>query len=168
MVSIRPERASDHAAVHTVVSAAFGQPAEADLVAALRAVPRVISLVALDGEALVGHIMFSPLTVEGAGLELMALGLAPLAVAPARQRQGIGSALTFAGLDACRKAGADLVVVLGHPDYYPRFGFAPAHTLGLRCEYDAPPEAFMAQRLRPDAPLGAGGLVRYHPAFAAV
>jgi putative acetyltransferase len=89
-----------------------------------------------------------------------------MAVIPARQRAGIGSALVRAGLQRCRELGSDAVLVLAHPRYYPRFGFAPAACLGIGCEYDVPAEAFMALELRPDALHGASGTVKYHPAFA--
>ena len=78
------------------------------------------------------------------------MGLAPMAVLPARQRGGIGSALVRAGLDACRQLGCTTVVVLGHPAYYPRFGFQPASRFALGCEYDVPDEAFMAELARLD------------------
>ncbi|MEL6616594.1 MAG: N-acetyltransferase, partial [Bacteroidota bacterium] len=122
-----------------------------------------LALVAEDGGEVVGHIAFTPVTVEGAS---GVMGLAPMAVAPGRQRQGIGSALVRAGLDACREAEATAVVVLGHPDYYPRFGFAPARTFGLSDAYGAPPEAFLALEIAPGALDAASGVVHYHDAFA--
>ena len=91
-----------------------------------------------------------------------------MAVAPAHQRQGVGSALIEQGLDNCRERGIGLVVVLGHSDYYPRFGFRPAHVSGLSCEYDAPPDAFMALELVEGALAASEGIVRYHTAFAGV
>ena len=106
-----------------------------------------MSLVAEDAGTVIGHTMFSPVSLGGfAGLMM---GLAPMAVTPARQRRGIGSALVRAGLECCREMGAAAVVVLGHPDFYPRFGFMPAARLGLSCEYDVPAEAFMAMELEP-------------------
>jgi putative acetyltransferase len=91
-----------------------------------------------------------------------------MAVGPARQRAGIGSALVRAGLERCKLLDAAAVVVLGHPAYYPRFGFVPAAAFGLACEYDVPAEAFMALELRPGALRGAAGTLRYHAAFAEV
>lgn len=166
---IRAEEAGDTAAVAAVHRAAFGRPHEAQLVDRLRATadPQV-SLVALSGGAVVGHIFFSPVTIAAAAADLVPMGLAPMAVLPAWQRVGIGGALVRAGLDACRALGAHAVVVLGHPPYYPRFGFAPAVRFGLRSEYPAAAEAFMALELVPGALTGATGLVRYAPAFAAV
>ena len=165
-MQIRPERTTDHPHVHHVNTAAFGQPAEADLVDKLRArAEPLISLVAADADGtLVGHILFSPVTLDGHP-ELGLMGLAPMAVAPDRQRSGIGSALVEAGLDACRALGTAAVVVLGHPEYYPRFGFRPASHWDLASEYDAPDEAFMALELEAGALRGATGTVRYHPTF---
>ena len=165
---IRAEEAHDRAAIHAVNAAAFGTSAEANLVEALReqAAP-LISLVALEGDAVVGHILFSPVTHPGRP-DLRIMGLAPMAVAPAHQRQGIGSALVRAGLEECRRLGFDAVVVLGHPDYYPRFGFRPSTRFGIRSEYDVPEDVFMVLELVPGALRDAPGIVRYHAAFATV
>jgi putative acetyltransferase len=89
-----------------------------------------------------------------------------MAVTPTRQRAGIGSALVRAGLDACRQSGARGVIVLGHADYYPRFGFVPASRFGLRSDYEVPDEVFMALELEPGGLAGAAGLAHYHPALA--
>ena len=166
-VIIRPERAGDHAAIRRVNTAAFEGTAEADLVDRLcdQADPYV-GLVATLGEALVGHVAFSPVTLAPSRRTLDVRGLAPMAVLPEHQRRGIGSALVRAGLAACRRDGCVAVVVLGHPGYYPRFGFEPADSYGVTSEYDAPREAFMLLELVPGGLRGAGGLARYHPAFA--
>ena len=164
---IRPEAPSDHAAVDEINVAAFGGEAEARLVALLREQARpLVSLVAVEDGTLVGHIMFSPVSLH-AFTGLM-MGLAPMALTPARQRRGIGSALVRAGLERCSETGAAAVVVLGHPDFYPRFGFLPAMRFGLMCQYDVPAEAFMAMELVPGALRGATGTVSYHPAFAGI
>lgn len=163
-MEIRPETPADRDAVYVLNTAAFGQPDEADLVDRLRqrADPYLALVAEADGE-IVGHIAFTPVTVEGAeGV----VGLAPMAVAPDWQREGIGSVLVREGLRVCAEAGVTAVVVLGHPAYYPRFGFVPAHTVGLRDDYGAPPEAFMALELVPGALTEASGTVRYHDAFA--
>ena len=168
MVQVRDERPADGDAVRAVNEAAFGQPAEANLVEALhRADAAIVALVAVSDAAVVGHILFSPVTVEHAAGRRFA-GLAPMAVAPDRQKQGVGGLLVREGLARCQALGCDGVVVVGHPDYYPRFGFVPAHTLGLRCEYDVPPEVFMALALPGRSVEGASGLVRFHEAFAHV
>lgn len=164
---VRAEVAGDVSAVAAVNRAAFGQPDEAELVDRLRAMaqPRV-SLVAVDGDTVIGHIFFSPVTIEQAPRESLWMGLAPMAVQPDHQRLGIGSGLVREGLGACRVLGADGVVVLGHPHYYPRFGFAPAGRFGLRSEYEVPDDTFMALALVSGALTRVAGLVRYAPAFA--
>lgn len=166
MIIIRAETAVDHSAVRRVNQLAFGQPHEAALVDTLReAVHPYISLVAvLDGEV-VGHIFFSPVSIESEISPFTALGLAPMAVSPQYQNQGIGSQLVQAGLKECQRIGHNIVVVLGHSEYYPRFGFMPARLKGLRCQYDVPDEVFMVAELEPGALGGREGLVKYHPAF---
>jgi putative acetyltransferase len=165
-VNIRPERPADAAAIDAVNRAAFGQPAEATLVADLRdqASP-LVSLVADAGTEIVGHVLFSPVMLTNHA-DVKIMGLAPMAVLPAMQRRGIGSTLARAGLDACTRLGCDAVVVLGHAQYYPRFGFRPASAFGLRCEYDVPDEVFMALELAPGRLAGKSGTIRYHRAFA--
>lgn len=127
-----------------------------------------ISLVAIDEDRVVGHIFFSPVTIESATDSFTAMGLAPMAVLPECQRQGIGSLLVREGLRECQRIGHEIVVVLGHPEYYPRFGFVPASSKGLRSEYDVPDEVFMVAELTPGALKGRTGLVKYHPEFNAV
>lgn len=165
---VRLETEADRAAIRALHEAAFDTPAEADLVDALRREARpLVSLVALEDNELVGHIAFSPATLDSdPGLRIAGLG--PMAVLPARQREGIGGALIEAGLAQCRTAGFAAAIVLGHPGYYPRFGFAPASRFGLDCEYDVPDEVFMARELEPGALAGCAGRIRYHPAFASV
>lgn len=159
------EQEADRAAVHALNVAAFGTRAEADLVEALRRAARpFVSLVAEVGGVVVGHVMFSPVRLP-ARPDLQIMGLAPLAVAPAHQRQGIGGALVRAGLEECRQLGFGAVVVLGHPQYYPRFGFTVAAQAGIGCEFDVPEEAFMLLELRPGYLRGAAGRVQYDPAF---
>jgi putative acetyltransferase len=167
-VLIRTENDFDRDSIRLVNLFAFDSPAEADLVDALRRQANpVISLVAEEDGNIVGHIMFSPVTVSASPYTKV-MGLAPMAVDPARQRSGIGSALVRAGLDHCRQSGFDAVVVLGHPDYYPRFGFSPASRFGIRSEYDVPAEVFMALELRPGALSGITGIAKYHPAFSSL
>ncbi len=165
---IRDEQEKDRAAVHAVNVSAFETPLEADLVDALReqAEP-VVSLVAEDNGAIVGHIMFSPVSLSGHPA-LRIMGLAPMAVAPEHQRKGIGSALVRAGLEQCKQFGFGAVVVLGHPAYYPRFGFLPSTRFGIGCEYEVPEEVFMIVELQASFLRGASGKVRYHAAFSNV
>ena len=165
---IRAEQPQDRAAIHALNSSAFETSAEAQLVDALRAqATPLVSLVAELEARIVGHILFSPVTLpDFPALKLM--GLAPMAVAPAWQRQGIGSRLVRKGLKRCKLLDYGAVVVLGHPDYYPRFGFHRAAPLGIACEYAAPPEAFMLLELQDHYLRGVSGTVRYHAAFAGV
>ena len=164
-VHIRPEGIADIEAIRRVNEAAFGQPDEARLVDALReqATP-FLSRVAEEEGAIVGHICFTPVEIGEATIA----GLAPMAVSPARQHQGIGSRLVEAGLEECRRAGFGAVVVLGHPEYYPRFGFAPASRYGVRSEYDVPDDVFMLLELVPGAAAPLKGVARYHAAFGAL
>jgi putative acetyltransferase len=165
---IRSEQSKDHVAVRRLNTESFETTAEANLVDALReqAAP-LISLVAEDAGEIVGHILFSPVSLPGyPGLNVM--GLAPMAVAQTRQRQGIGSALVRVGLDECKRLGAGAVVVLGHPEYYPRFGFTRSTHFGIGCEYEVPEEVFMAIELEPGYLRGKSGRIRYHPAFGSV
>lgn len=163
---IRPEQPDDITAIRRVNLGAFEGTTEADLVDALREQARpIVSMVAEDTGAIVGHILFSPVTLSSLP-DLRIMGLAPMAVLPDRQRKGVGSALARAGITACRDLGYEAVVVLGHAEYYPRFGFVPASRFGLRSEYDVPDEVFMARELTPGALQGSGpGTIRYHPAF---
>ncbi len=162
---IRLEEPRDYPAVYAVNSAAFETPAEANLVDALRKeADAFISLVAEENGEIVGHIMFSPVTILGnANLKLM--GLAPMAVTLEHQGKGIGSDLVRAGLEKCKDCGYGAVVVLGHTWFYPRFGFVPSLNFGINSEYDVPPEVFMVLVLEPDYLRGACGTIQYHPAF---
>ncbi len=165
MIIVRAETAEDIPAVHQVNELAFGRPGEADLVDALRAAAHPhISLVAADDGQVIGHIFFSPVALEGGRSATAILGLAPLAVLPEYQGRGVGSRLVREGLKECRRVGCDVVVVLGHPEYYPRFGFVPASRKGLRCEYPVPEDVFMVAELKPNA-LAGRGLLKYRPEF---
>ena len=164
-MQIRTEKVTDETATRSVNTSAFETPSEANLVDALRvqATP-VVSLVAEENDIVVGHIMFSPVTLSGHP-ELKAIGLAPMAVIPEFQRTGIGSTLVRAGLEQCKQLGFVAVVVLGHPEFYPRFGFSPSSRFGINSEYDVPENAFMVLEIRPGALTGVNGTVKYHNAF---
>jgi len=164
-LTIRPETDHDRDAIFRVHSLAFGRVDEARLVDALRSGSFVrLSLVAETAGQIVGHILFSGLTIEGREGLLSALALAPLAVVPEFQRQGIGSELVRRGLDLCREQGHRIVIVVGHPGFYPRFGFSRALTRGLCSPYAG--ESFMALELVEGALRGLTGAVHYPPPFA--
>ncbi|MCA8951900.1 MAG: N-acetyltransferase [Planctomycetes bacterium] len=164
LVNLRAARAADAPAIQAVLLAAFPTGAEARLVDALRRAGNLtLSLVAeLDG-AIVGHAAFSPVTLGG---ERGGFGLAPVAVRPGFQDRGLGSALIRAGLDRCRELAVPFVVVLGHPTYYPRFGFERADRRGLDNVYGATDAFFVLELAAGGIPAG-GGLVRYGAEFAA-
>jgi putative acetyltransferase len=162
---VREEQVGDADGIRLVNELAFAGPDEARLVEALRGVPGTISLVATAGDDLVGHILFTPVQVEGIDAAHAVVGLGPMAVRPDHQRLGVGSQLVRAGLHACGAAGYAGAVVVGHPAYYPRFGFVAGDTKGLRCEYAVPREAFMVLELVPGTFEGAAGVVKYRPEF---
>jgi putative acetyltransferase len=164
-IEVRGERPEDRMAIHEVHERAFGRPQEADLVDALRGTEAFLpelSLVAWDDARIVGHILFSRALLEtGAPV----LALAPLAVLPDRQRGGIGGQLIEAGLERAKATDFPLVIVLGHPEYYPRFGFTPATRDGIVAPFPVPDEAWMAQPLPGYQPT-ARGRVSYPAAFS--
>ena len=161
---VRAETRGDHAAIRALNRLAFGGPYESALVDRLRTEElATASLVAVDDEAVVGHILFSTLSVTMDGWTVKSAALAPMAVAPARQRQGIGSALVRQGLETVAAKGYEAVFVLGHPAYYPRFGFTPALARKLKSPYTG--DAFMALELTADALRGELGFVTYPDAF---
>ncbi|MBI5082688.1 MAG: N-acetyltransferase [Chloroflexi bacterium] len=165
---IRSDKQRDWAAVHAVNVSAFETPAEANLVDALREqVLPLVSLIAENNGAIVGHIMFSPVSLSGYPA-LRIMGLAPIAVAPQHQHKGIGSALVRAGLEQCKQLGFGAVVVLGNPAYYSRFGFSSSARFDICCEYDVPEESFMAVELQAGFLRRASGKVKYHAAFSNV
>lgn len=168
MSMIRPEVPADHAAVHQLNRRVFGQDAEAVLVDALREGGyAVASLVAEVKGTIVGHILFCRLPIRTATGVVEAVSLAPLAVLPEHQRRGIGTALVRAGLEACRASHHRIAVVLGHPDFYLRFGFSPDLARRLESPFGNG-EAWMAIELVPGALDGVEGRVEYPPPFAAL
>ena len=167
MITIRLETPGDVASIRYVNEQAFGQKEEAEIVEKLRdRAALTFSLVAFQGNEVVGHIAFSPAVVASQSSNFVAIALAPMAVLPAHQRQGIGGQLVRAGLEECRNSGYEIVVVLGHPTYYPRFGFVPANQKGINCEFEVPEEAFMVLELHEGALAGRGGVVKFRPEFS--
>ena len=166
-LSIRPETPDDLEAIQTVHRLAFDGDEEARLVDALRAEGYArASLVAEAEGRVIGHIMFSDLPILTPDATIPALSLAPLAVIPENQRQGVGSALVREGLQFCRTHGHRIVVVLGHPEFYPRFGFSSQLAARLKSPYSG--EAFMAMELVTGALGGVEGEVCYPPPFTMV
>ena len=165
VIEVRAFRSDDEEAVERVNLAAFETAGEARLVRLLRAsASPLVELVAEENGEIIGHILFSPVTLS-ADADFHAMGLAPMAVVPDRQRQGIGGALIRAGLEQCRELAQGAVFVLGHPDYYPRFGFVAASRFGISSPYEVPDPVFMALELEPAALADKAGEMRYHPAF---
>lgn len=165
MIELRQEVPDDFPAVRHVNERAFGGTAEAQLVDLLREAKKaVVSLVALHENRVVGHILFSPVTVTQAPENFRGVGLAPMSVLPEFQNQGIGSRLVRDGLEACKRKGYDAVVVLGHTKYYPRFGFSRAKDYGLDNEYNAL-DSFMVLELKEGVLQTIGGLAKYAPEF---
>jgi predicted N-acetyltransferase YhbS/RimJ/RimL family protein N-acetyltransferase len=165
-ITVREERASDVDAIHRVEAAAFPTDAEAKLVDELRRSGALtLSLVADVAGEVVGHIAFSPISVDSEAGRVVGVGLAPMAVLPAQQRRGIGARLIEEGLARLRAAGHRFCVVLGHPDYYPRHGFVRADARGLRWEVPGHVDSFFVHELAPGALDGAAGVVRYRPEF---
>ena len=172
MAIIRAETPSDVAAIHTVNKAAFdGREAEPRLVAAIRHTDDFIpglSLVAEEDGKIVGHILFSRIHIKTDNGDVPALALAPMAVLPEYQGRGIGSLLVRRGLEECKRLGGKIVIVLGHINYYPRFGFSSQMARALECPYGDCGEAWMAIELQPGALEGVRGRVIYPEAFREV
>jgi putative acetyltransferase len=171
MIKIQPEKREYDTAIHEINVLAFGLENEARLVENLRKSPDFIpelSLVAVKDKMVVGHILFSRITIQTKIGSFPALALAPMAVHPEFQKQGIGSKLIRQGFARCRKLGHKIVVVVGHPNYYPRFGFTSARAKGLEAPFSVPDEAFMVIEIAPGALNGISGMVIYPPAFEGV
>lgn len=164
--SIRQEQPGDIDAIRRINELAFGGHAEAKLVDALRSANAILlSLVAeVDGQ-IVGHILFSPVIIDRDNTHDNAVGLAPMTVLPAAQRCGIGKSLVQSGIETIRAAGHGAIVVLGHPRYYPRFGFKLASEFDLHWEVPGHDNAFFAMELRPEFLGVRPGTVRYRPEF---
>jgi putative acetyltransferase len=165
-IEVREERPGDVAAIRDVNRRAFGQELESNIVDALRENGAVaLSLVAALNDRIVGHIMYSPASVGG---DVQGAALGPMAVLPEYQRQGIGSKLVEAGNRQLEEAGCPAVVVIGHADYYPRFGFSRASARGIECEWEVPDDAFMLVILDPAKMRGVTGLAEYRHEFSSV
>ena len=165
MIEIREEHPGDVTAVRDVNKRAFGQDQEGNIVDALRSNrATLLSLVATLRGQVVGHIMYSSLSVG----DIPGAALGPMAVLPEHQRQGIGSRLVEAGNRKLKEGGCLFIVVVGHANYYPRFGFRPASTHGITCEWEVPDDVFMMLVLDPPKMQGVSGLAKYRHEFSSV
>ena len=168
-VSIRDEKPADIPAIRKLNALAFGQSQEAEIIDELRKnCKALLSLVAEDDGVIVGHVLFSPVTFDNDIGAPVGMGLAPMAVLPERQGEGLGSALVEAALEKLKEMRCPFIVVLGHADYYPRFGFVPASTFGFRCQWEGvPDENFMTLVLSAEAVKDIQGVLRYRNEFDA-
>ncbi len=163
---IRDECQNDFDKIGYINRMAFRGEEEGKLINKLRGEGvGLISLVAEERNNLMGHILFSPASIKAKEKSIEIAALGPMAVLPSFQRQGIGSALIHEGINRCIKAGYGAIAVLGHPEYYPKFGFIPSVKYGISCEYDVPEEVFMILELKKGSLHGIKGVVKYHKAF---
>lgn len=179
MIEIREELPDDIAAIRDVNKRAFGQDQESNIVDALRANgAALLSLVATLNDRVVGHIMYSPATIISSSASIMSssatignvpgAALGPMSVLPEHQRLGIGSALVTTGNEKIQTAGHPFIIVLGHPTFYPRFGFRRASSLAVKCEWDVPDEVVMLLILDETRMQRVSGLVKYRHEFSTV
>jgi putative acetyltransferase len=165
LLDIREERLDDIPFIHDVNNRAFGQAQEASIVDALRShAAMLLSLVAAINGQVVGHILYSPATIG----DMTGAALGPMAVLPEHQRCGIGSQLVEAGNQRIQDAGWPFIIVLGHPHFYPRFGFRPCSPRGITCEWDVPDDVFMLLVLDEQKMQGVSGLAKYRDEFSIV
>jgi len=167
MLTVRPETIEDIPWVRILNECAFGQAVEADIIDKLRqACPEALSFVAEDEGRVVGHILLTPAAIESDMKVVQGMALAPMAVLPGRQREGIGSRLVRHGLKVLQDRSCPFVIVLGHPEYYPRFGFEIASKHGITCQWEGvPDEAFMILLFDEIAMEGIAGMARYRDEF---
>jgi len=166
-IKIRPEKIEDIAKIYEINLLAFNQPNEAELVNNLRNKKKMLlSLVAESDKKIFGHILFTPLRIVPKNSKIKGAGLAPMAVLPNFQNRGIGSMLINEGLKKLKLMLYDFVVVLGHPNYYPRFGFLSASSFGIKCPYaGVPDEAFMIKELKENVVHNLSGELKYIKEF---
>lgn len=168
MLQVRRESNEDIEKIAAINRQAFESETEPNLIAAIREseyfIPELSLVAELDGEP-VGHILFSVISIREGARVWEALSLAPMAVLPSHQKHGVGSELVRQGLKECKRLGFDIVIVIGHPEYYPRFGFKPARSRGLEVAFDVPDDAFLVIELEEGALDGVSGMVQFPPAF---
>lgn len=172
MYNVRVEQEKDILAIKEVNDLAFGQGNEARLIEAIRNseffVPDLSLVAETDKHEIIGHILFSVITIETENGSVRSLALAPLAVTPKYQNQGVGSSLVREGLRRSKELGFTSVIVLGHAEYYPKFGFTAASDKGIKSPFEVPDEAFMIYELRPGALNHVQGTVNYPESFSVV
>ena len=167
MIEIREEQPRDILLIREVNMQAFGQVQEADIVDKVRRnCDDLLSLVGVAGNQVVGHTLFSPVLLKSEERTIGGMGLAPMAVLPEYQRQGIGSQLIRTGIARLARRRCPFIVVLGHAEYYPRFGFEPASRYGIRSEWEVPDDAFMILILDQSEMQDISGVAIYRPEFA--
>ena len=168
-MKIREEIPSDINKIWKLNSEVFDTDAEANLVDELRSSGCLyLSLVAELENNIIGHILFTPVVLTNFENDLRIMGLAPMAVEKKYQNKGIGTGLVNVGLEHCRNQQVNAVVVLGHPDYYPKFGFVPSVEYGIHSEYEVPEEVFMVLELTSGSLKNRKGTIKYHEAFNSV
>ncbi|MCG8514774.1 MAG: N-acetyltransferase [Halanaerobiales bacterium] len=167
MIEIREERREDYQAVRDVNNQAFNQPQEGMIIEKIReSGVEILSLVAIIDNKIVGHIFFSPVRMEEQATLKDGMGLAPMAVLPDYQQQGIGSKLIKEGIQRLKLKSVPYIIVLGHKDYYPKFGFETASKYGLKCQWDGvPDEAFMVMILDDKMKPKIHGVAKYRDEF---
>jgi putative acetyltransferase len=168
-MNIREERSEDIAAIRSVNIEAFGRAQEANLIEMLRTNGGILlSLVAPNEDQIVGHLLYSPVTAGSGEKKIAGAGLGPMAVLPEYQRRGIGAKLIEFGTSRLKQSGCPFIVVLGHAEYYPRFGFRPASQYRLKCEWKVPDNAFMALVLDESKIRRLSGFAKYREEFSSV
>lgn len=167
MIEIREERRADYQAIRDVNNQAFNQPQEGTIIEKIReSGVEILSLVAIIDNKIVGHIFFSPVRMEEQATLKDGMGLAPMAVLPDYQQQGIGSKLIKEGIQRLKLKSVPYIIVLGHKDYYPKFGFETASKYGLKCQWDGvPDEAFMVMILDDKMKPKIHGVAKYRDEF---
>lgn len=163
-ILIRNERKNDYDQITKINDLAFGQKNEGKMIEALRKTSDynyLLSLVAEIKHKIVGHILFYPIKIRNKANKCTVLSLAPIAVHPEYQNKGIGSKLIKRGLDIAKKLDFKVVIVVGHPKYYPRFGFTPAKNWGIKLPFDVPDDVFLALELKENTLKNCSGIVEF-------
>jgi len=166
MIKIREEGPEDYIVIKETNDLAFGQEQESKIIDSLRKnCDNLLSFVAVDNGKVVGHIMFSPVIIDGSENPIQGMGLGPMAVLPEYQRRGIGSVLVKEGISILKDRNCLFIILVGHPEYYHRFGFKKASLYNIKCQWEVPEEAFMILVLNESAMSGVSGTAKYRDEF---